>query len=461
MAVTRDQKTNLGQTPNSTSVTCTFTTNPQAGSTILAFVQSSNVPSGFTDNASTPNVYTIDKSTTSGHGAYIYRCNNILLPSAGSLVITVTTASASTIQVFAQSYLGVKAGAPTATNLGGATGTAVSTGSAGPAAAGGLIFGGFSDSSGLNPETITHTSSAPAAEQARNTNGSLYWPMAVTDSLAGAAQAFTWTLGDSVAWGGVVAAYDTAVTLSNTAEGGTSGTAASAANSGGASGSAFGGVNIGSGCTYAFDNARAAHGSLSYKIAAGVTSTFFYATWGSFAASNTLWVRGYFYFTANPGVFTPFRFVGANGTSLRGAVVFSAGGKLGAMNSGGSTVNTMTNSIALNQWIRIEAFCIGSATTGQIEIKLFNAMESTTPTETLTTAATINTGGTITDLWWGESGGAASIGPYWMDTIACSSVSYIGPAGVAASLLPQQVKKRMPAYFTRIAAQARRGAYSR
>jgi hypothetical protein len=206
MAITRDQVSTLGQSGSATTVTTSWSTNPTAGVTVLVFVQCTQVPTSVVDNGTSQSAFTRDVSTTLGKGAHVYRANNISLPASGSYTVTVTTATAATIQTGGVSYLGVNPGAPTATQNGSGTSTSVSSGSAGPAAASGLVFGGFSDASGLNPETITYT--GPGTQQFVDTNGSAFWPMAAADDLTGSAQTLTWTLGDSVAWAAVIAAYD-------------------------------------------------------------------------------------------------------------------------------------------------------------------------------------------------------------------------------------------------------------
>src|SRR6266568_5150002 len=212
MAITRGQKSSLAAVGSGTSLAVTWSVNPAAGNTILVFVQCANVPVTVADNGTTPATFTLDKSTAGGQGAYIYRANNITLPSAGSYAVTITTSVATTIGAAGIEYAGVASGAPTAASSSSGTGTSAATGSAAPAGSGGLVFGGFSDVSGLNPETITFTGPSPQAEQFRETNGSSFWPWAVADALTGSSQNFTWTLGDSVAAGGVAAAYDAAGT---------------------------------------------------------------------------------------------------------------------------------------------------------------------------------------------------------------------------------------------------------
>lgn len=226
----------------------------------------------------------------------------------------------------------------------------------------------------------------------------------------------------------------------NTAEGGTNTTAVTTTNSAGASGVPFTSVNIGTGATFAYSTTRSANGTKSFQIGSGSTATFFYAQ-HSFPTLDKVWVRSYFYFTTNPPAFTPIRFIGANGTQLRGAIGIDATGHLTAINSAGSTIATAATAIALNQWIRVEALCTGSATAGQIEIKLFNTANSQGTTEIVTTAATINTGGSLTDIWWGESGAVANCGPYWMDDIVVDAGAYPGPSAASSTSAPVTVMR--------------------
>lgn len=164
------------------------------------------------DNGVTPSTFVRDASQeTAGKHAFVYRANGITLPSTGSYAVTLSNSGAAgTLQVCGVEYSGVATGAPTATNTGTATSTSVTTNSVTPVSAGALYFGGFSDASGLNPETITF--GATGTEQFRNTNGSSFWPLAAADLIGSGANAFTWTLGDSVSWSACVAVYDAVFT---------------------------------------------------------------------------------------------------------------------------------------------------------------------------------------------------------------------------------------------------------
>lgn len=211
MAVARD-KQSAALSTNGTSGTVTWSVNPAAGSKVLLFVQYNGAVTSVVDNGTSPSTFVKDVGTSAGKGAAVYRADNITLPSSGSYSVTITVPTSGTIDAGGWSYTGAASGGPDATNSGSGTGTAVTTGSAAPAAIGGVVFGGFSDASGLNPETITFTGASPLTQQFVVTNGSSYWACAAADGLADSAQTMTWTLGDSVAWGAVIAAYSPAST---------------------------------------------------------------------------------------------------------------------------------------------------------------------------------------------------------------------------------------------------------
>jgi hypothetical protein len=214
--VTRGQVSSLGQATAATSVTALFPAGVQAGNTILALVQcSAGTPTSVADNGSPVSTFTLDASTAAGHGVYIYRANGIAPPAGAAYQVTANyTTSTTTLQIGGVEYSGVKPGSPDTTHTASATSTAVATGAVAPNSPG-VVIGGFSDASALNPETITFTGAAPAVQQLINANGSAWPPFAIADSLTGASQNLTWTLGDSVAWGAAVAAYSPAAGLTS------------------------------------------------------------------------------------------------------------------------------------------------------------------------------------------------------------------------------------------------------
>lgn len=225
----------------------------------------------------------------------------------------------------------------------------------------------------------------------------------------------------------------------NTAEGQTSGTTVSAANSGAGSGDAFSTVSIGTNAAITFDNAHAHGGTRAYKVSTTTTPGDYLVEYRGLTAQATYWVRAYYYFTANPTNTTGlYLYYGVSSATIRGYLQLNTAGKLQNVDAAFSVINTATNAISLNQWIRIEHMFTGSATVGQLEVKLFNTVESTTATETLTTTALQNTGGTVDAVWFGDSGNA-SVGPYWMDDIVVDGAAYPGPVAGAATGIPNVV----------------------
>lgn len=88
---------------------------------------------------------------------------------------------------------------------------------------------------------------------------------------------------------------------------------------------------------------------------------------------------------------------------------------------------TSTNSIALNQFVRLEARITNSATVGFIECLLFNSPDSTTPTETISTLATIDTGTSHNEFLVGHGSSIANQ-TMWADNIVWGATSYPGPS---------------------------------
>jgi hypothetical protein len=131
VSIVRGQKSTLASAASGASLATSWGTNPVAGSTVLIFVQYNVVPTSVVDNGTTPSTFTLDKSTTAGKGAHVYRANNISLPSAGAYSVTASLPSSTqAISIMGIAYTGVVPGAPRATNNGGATGTAVTTNAA-------------------------------------------------------------------------------------------------------------------------------------------------------------------------------------------------------------------------------------------------------------------------------------------------------------------------------------------
>lgn len=213
--------------------------------------------------------------------------------------------------------------------------------------------------------------------------------------------------------------------LLNSFEGGTSGTTITTGNSGGTSGTAFNYVNINGDAALTYNNTHAAHGSLSGHFTTSGSSGSPYLQWST-GTQTQVWFREYLYFASNPANYhTVLSLI--NSGNLCSSVYVNTSGKLYATNTSAVTIFTLTNSIPLNQWFRIEGYVITSATVGQVQLQLFNTPDSVTPTETQTSAATQNTYTSIAQSNFGVNANVANVA-FWMDDIGLSSTGYLGPS---------------------------------
>ena len=224
--------------------------------------------------------------------------------------------------------------------------------------------------------------------------------------------------------------------LTNGLEGGSNGTTltqGSGGNTGGASGAFLDDIFIGTSAANTFDNTHAAHGSLSMKCATGASAVQVYGGWNTSLGSglSQVWFRAYYWIGANPsGNHGIVMFKSASGGSQVARFVLTTTGKIQCNDAANTAITgmTTTNSVNTSAWFRIEGFVISSATVGQVELKLFNSMDSTTATETLTSAATQNTGSGIGEEIFGQAGSGVASENLWVDDLGVSTTAYLGPA---------------------------------
>ena len=214
----------------------------------------------------------------------------------------------------------------------------------------------------------------------------------------------------------------------NDFEGGSNGTGITAANSGGTGETAFDTVTLNGG-TLTYDNAHAAHGVLSDKVVCPAFDSPFMA-W-NVSSPSQLWFRVYMYWTANPGNIVPFlQYADVSTTGC--AFEVTTTGKLAVYDSTLTQRAITTNSIPLNAWFRVEGYAIPSATAESGEIKLFNTMDGTTATETVTSTTNLNMLAAFTSAKFGMPNGGTGTVTHWEDDIGVSDTGYIGPV-VSAS----------------------------
>lgn len=225
-----------------------------------------------------------------------------------------------------------------------------------------------------------------------------------------------------------------------------SGTTPTAGNSGTAPATAFDAaiIVIGGTSTLASSNVQAANGTLSAAASAAASETA-YCGWSSAIGTLTeFWGRMSIYFTANPSGSTRI-FSGFNASTRCGAVQIGTTGRISLIDSGNSNQGTMTNAIALNQWNRVEWHYVCSATVGMLEAKLFQTVTSGTPTETLTTASTLNTSTQATAYRFGRAESATgATGTFYIDDLAIDTAGYPGPytvAGTGATIIGSTIRK--------------------
>jgi len=227
----------------------------------------------------------------------------------------------------------------------------------------------------------------------------------------------------------------TPVLVSNAFAAGPAGTSLTAGVLGSVDGMPWDNVTITAGSTLTYDTTHAHSGLYSAKITttSGVACHADWMSSGSLPSGTQFFFRLYLYMETNPA--TQHQLWGwmNNGTRAADLVVTSTG-TLIARNTSGATILTTTATVPLNQWFRVEGFCIGDASVGQVEIKLFSSAESTTATETQTTAASQNTSGLITQARFGLASGGVTGLLWWMAGPAVSATAYVGPGPVLQNM---------------------------
>lgn len=211
MTITRDQTATGQSVASGTTVVLIWATSPTAGAKALVFAGTTSTISSVKDNGATQSTFTQDALLSSSGQYAVYRADGITLPASGSYTVTVTLAGSAFSMAGGRTYLGVATGAPTATNHGTGSGTAIATGNVTPAVTGAVVFGGFTDATGLDPETITLTTSGGANAAYTSTNGNdLCGGVADNIVTTTTPQGLAWTIGDSEGWTAAVAVYSPA-----------------------------------------------------------------------------------------------------------------------------------------------------------------------------------------------------------------------------------------------------------
>lgn len=172
-------------------------------------------------------------------------------------------------------------------------------------------------------------------------------------------------------------------TYTNTAEGGTNGTAVSAANSGGGSGDAFATNPVG----MTFSSTYKAHGTLGYLVDTTGSAAAF-GTYHTITAAAQVSGRLYINLVTLPGAIIPlFCAADTAGKNTCWSLSVDTDNKLRVRGRSGTLLKQFATALTANTWYRIEFETdIGTDTsTGKLNVRYY-ALDGTTPAETAYTA---------------------------------------------------------------------------
>jgi len=419
----------------------------QPGDTLLITVQLASAAmtvSSLTDSAG--NIYTLDGSwTTNSPQMFCYRSPGTTGGSGGGPTAalapgaTLTLATSATNAAALLSGFCVPGAAWGAADFIGtvvnATATATVTSSVTPGANGDLAIITQINQSSAPPVLVSGPWYAQCIPSGGAGSNTITWSyQALGAGTSGVAQSYTssWAVSGSTRLLGWSFAPKV---LANGYEGGTSGNnlATVLAVSGE---KAWDSVLIGSGAVAQYDNAHAHNGTLSAQISTSATTASAYAGWSTAlgGSQQQLWARFYVYMTAYPTVnsrictfYNSSSFVAA---SVNGFLRINSGGKLALCDSGSTQRWISAANLPLNQWCRVEVYCLGDAASGQLEARLWTSnpeASAATPDDGSGPLSAMPTTGSIGSVSFGVGAGGPNAGPYWIDDAAISTGTWLGP----------------------------------
>ena len=214
-------------------------------------------------------------------------------------------------------------------------------------------------------------------------------------------------------------------TLANSLNAGTLGVSITRRNSGGASGLAFDKVVTTGGARLVYDNTYTRGVGLSARHTAGPGGNSYYE-WNRALGSPSVWYgRVYVRLAGLPS--GDIRLVRAQGgEDLELVIEVTRGGTVRVRDSANRIIATSIQPIELGAWVRLE-WKVDHAT-GQIEVRVFNSPNLTTPSETLVTAAGQSIGSHPDRVQIGRSGSQSFSSDFWTDDPSLSITGFVGPA---------------------------------
>lgn len=202
------------------------------------------------------------------------------------------------------------------------------------------------------------------------------------------------------------------------------GTAITTGNSGGAAGRAWDVVDG----TATYDAASAAHGALGGLLDQGSNGRCQLQWIDGADTAAACYLRAYIR-AATPTSNMRFIHVNGSGGTQAFALQWRTSGVLRLLDSVSANMAESTLTLPANQLVRVEVKVTPSTTAGQAEVRVYTDPESTTPAETITTAASFNTLAAVGMWRFGPTAGAANY-TMSMDDAAVSFDDWIGPAAV-------------------------------
>lgn len=205
---------------------------------------------------------------------------------------------------------------------------------------------------------------------------------------------------------------------------------ATGSSSAGASGIGFDLASAPSGGTLEYDSTHSVAAD-GYDIqVATTTSNAAYVGWQASGnlpvAATSYWFRMSLYLTSDPAVSHEVLWFG-DGASRAADIELITTGKIQLRDNAGTSQAVTTNSVPLNTRFRIEGFVTASATAGQISLSLYSTETATSPLETKTTAATLDTLALVNQVRFGLGIGVANCPAFWMGNFAVSVTGPVGP----------------------------------
>jgi hypothetical protein len=205
----------------------------------------------------------------------------------------------------------------------------------------------------------------------------------------------------------------------------------------GTAGNPWDDVTFNGGSTGVYDTARALSGTLSGRFDQ-VTTNGCFITWDttSIGSVTTIYGRLYVYVTAQPGA--AFWFIVPESAGTRnGLIRWNAAGTVSVFDSTLGAATTGSQTVPLNEWVRMEWKLVCHASTGILEFKMFHGHEAAAiETVTKSSANTLAATDTV-DI--GQTAAFAVGTPWWLDDITLDDTGYPGPSVVSPMIRSQHL----------------------